>query len=256
MRSDVVVYSATGIALIPARRQTVFRLAKPSYGPLNPRRRDISGTDDRIEWNRFDLPGEQTIYAASTPQGAYGELLGPLKKPRALPAAALLDDVGDATIEDLIANDWAQAGKQLPPYVVDLNWLYRFRLYTLTLPERGWLVELEHSATVAYLHGHIPASLWDRGFRRITVSDLRSEDRLVTTTLAEQVAAVQLDDGATALGLRYGSKHGSDWQCWTIWLRGHLRNVLGVDDGIPVAEPNENPALAAVLQTYNLCRVD
>lgn len=25
--------------------------------------------------------------------------------------------------------------------------------------------------------------------------------------------------GDKAIGLRYGSKHGSDWDCWTVWLR-------------------------------------
>lgn len=150
MLGEALTCPVTGLALIPAAGQTVFRLAKPSYGPLNPQCRTISSCDDRSSWNRFDLPGEQTIYAASNPDGAYGELLGRLKKPRPVPAARYLDDVGSATIEELITEDWAAAGKKLAPYVVDINWLYEFRLYTLTLPEQGWLVESEHSRTVNF----------------------------------------------------------------------------------------------------------
>jgi hypothetical protein len=250
--SDVVICSATGIALVAASGQTVFRLAKPSYGALNPLRRAIGGDEDRSSWNRFDLPGEQTIYAASNPQGSYGELLGSLKKPQTVAASEYLDDVGDATMEELIAEDWVTAGKRLAPYVVDVNWLYEFRLYTLTLPRQGWFVASEHSRTVAYLHGHIPPGLWERGMRRITVSDLRSEDRFITTRLAEQLASARLAGGDNAIGLRYGSKHGSDWDCWTVWLREGVADRIVVDDGRLVRPPDQNPDLTKVLETYNL----
>lgn len=252
MGSDVVTCKVTGIALIAALGQTAYRLAKPSYGPLNPRRRSISSCDDRTSWNRFDLPGEQTIYAASSPEGAYGELLGSLKKPRTVAASRYLDGAGGATMEELIAADWAAAGKRLAPYQVDINWLYEFRMYTLTLPTQGWLVDSEHSRTVSFLHGNIPGKLWERGVHRVTVSDLRCEDRYVTTCLAEQLARACLADSGTALGLRYGSKHGSDWDCWTVWLRAGIGAAISVDRGSPVLTPDENPVLAKVLDTFSL----
>lgn len=252
MPGNALTCSVTGMALVAASGQTVFRLAKPSYGPLNPQRRSISSCDDRASWNRFDLPGEQAIYAASSPEGAYGELLGSLKKPRRVAASRYLDDVGGATMEELIAADWAAAGKKLAPYEVDINWLYEFRMYTLTLPHQGWLVESEHSRTVSFLHSNIPGSLWERGIQQITVSDLRCEDRYVTTTLAEQLARPRLADGSTALGLRYGSKHGSDWDCWTVWLRAGVVKAIAVDDGCPVLAPDRNPVLAKVLDTFSL----
>ncbi|WP_459974830.1 hypothetical protein [Mycobacterium sp. MUNTM1] len=252
MSDDVLICSVTGLALVPAAGQTVFRLAKPSYGPLNPQCRTISSCDDRSSWNRFDLPGEQTIYAASNPEGAYGELLGRLKKPRPVPAARYLDDVGSATMEELIAEDWAAAGKKLAPYVVDINWLYEFRLYTLTLPEHGWLVESEHSRTVNFLQSNIPGNLWERGIQHVTVSTLRCEDRYVTTYLAERLARARVVGDITPLGLRYGSKHGSDWDCWTVWLREGVADSMGVDGGTAVAAPNQNPVLAKVLDTFGL----
>jgi hypothetical protein len=250
--SNVRTCPTTGIALVPASGQTVFRLAKPSYGPLNPQRRTATSADDRSGWNRFDLPGEQTIYAASSPEGSYGELLGSLKKPRPVAAARLFDDAGGATMEELIAADWAAAGKRLAPYVVDINWLFEFLLYMMTLPQSGWLVDSEHSRTVTYLQGNIPLPLWERSIQRVTVSDLRSEDRFVTTHLAERLARARLDEGDTAIGLRYGSKHGSDWDCWTVWLRNGVAAGIAVDGGDPVQPPELNPVLAKVLETYNL----
>jgi hypothetical protein len=155
-------------------------------------------------------------------------------------------------MEELIAQEWAATGKKLAPYVLDINWLYEFRLYILTLPQVGWLVESEHSRTIAYLHGHIPLGLWERGIQRITVADLRSEDRFVTTSLAEQLARPRLADGIEAIGLRYGSKHGSEWDCWTIWLREGVAASIAVDKGSQIETPERNPLLAKVLDTYNL----
>lgn len=252
MSVDLDICSATGIALVPASQQLLFRLAKPSYGPLNPQHRGISSSDDRTGWNRFDIPGQQTVYSASSPEGAYGELLGSLKKPTAVPAAKYLDDVGGATIDELIQQDWADAGKRLPPYAVDLHWLNEFRLYTLTLPTSGWLVEIEHSSTVAYLGQHIPGPLWERGIQQITVAELRSSDRSLTTLLAEQLATARLADETHPIGIRYGSKHGSDWSCWAIWLRDTIKATIDVDPGTPIAPPGSNPALAKVLAAYNL----
>ncbi|MUL50054.1 hypothetical protein FZI85_29910 [Mycobacterium sp. CBMA293] len=250
--SNVLTCPSTGLALVPASGQTVFRLARPSYGALNPRRRTATSDDDRSEWNRFDLAGHQTVYAASTPEGAYGELLGSLKKPAQFPGSRLFDDAGTATMEELIAQDWAEAGKRLAPCEVDINWLYEFRMYTMTLPVGGWLVDSEHSRTVSYLQQNIPLAVWERSVHQVTVSVLRCEDRFITSHLAERLAGARLAEGDKAIGLRYGSKHGSDWDCWTVWLRGGVAASIAVDDGTPVQAPESNPVLAKVLDTYGL----
>lgn len=254
--ATVHICSKTGIVLISAEGQTVYRLAKPSYGPLNPLHRPLSSIEDRGVWNRYDIPGERTIYAASSKEAAYGELLGALKRPQQAVLAANLfdedDDVDDITLDELIAQDWQEAGKPLAPYVVDIHWLFEMRLYTVTLPATGWIIDAEHSKTVAYLHGHIPKNLIDRGTNAITVSDLRSEDRYLTTNLAEQLAKAALEDRAIAAGVRYGSKHGSDWECWAVWLRGDIPQLMTADTGEPVSAPEHNPPLRDVLWTYGL----
>lgn len=68
----------------------------------------------------------------------------------------------------------------------------------------------------------------------------------------EEIAAVLLADETHPIGIRYGSKHGSDWTCWSIWLRDTTRAAIDVDQGAPVAPPARNPALAKVLAAYNL----
>jgi hypothetical protein len=58
--------------------------------------------------------------------------------------------------------------------------------------------------------------------------------------------------GSSALGLRYGSKHRSDWDCWTVWLRAGVAAAIAVDGSSPVLAPDENPVLAKVLDTFSL----
>ena len=51
----------TGLALVDGP-DSAYRVAKESYGPLNPQERGLL-SDDRSLWYRFDTPG-RTIYAA------------------------------------------------------------------------------------------------------------------------------------------------------------------------------------------------
>lgn len=251
MTGEIYVCDATGLALLPAGGHRMYRLAKPSYGVLNPQTRGLSSSEDRTGWNRFDLPGEQTIYAASSREGAYGELLGALKHTRTYRAQDYLDDVGEADLYALIADDWSALGKQ-PPGTVDISWLYAHRLYALAMPAAGWFVEIENARTITYLNGHLPVPLWERGITEITASEIRNSDRDLTTTLAEILAAAPLEDTTAALGIHYHSKHGTEWTCWAIWLRNNLARTLFPDAGTEIAPPPSNPPLAAVLDTYNL----
>jgi hypothetical protein len=251
VRPEITVCAHTGLALLPAVRQLVYRLAKPSYGVLNPPVRGLSSSEDRSGWNRFDLPGEQTIYCASSPEGAYGELLGALKISGPYRARDYLDDPGEDDLYALIAGDWAELGAR-PPGVIDISWLYAHRMYTVTMPPAGWFIEIEHARSITYLGAHIPFSLWERGVTEITVAQTRSADRYLTTELAGALAAAPLDGEAPSLGIHYYSKHGTEWSCWAVWLRHEVKNALGSDQGVAVTPPAGNAALAAVLDTYNL----
>lgn len=251
MRPAITVCAHTGLALIPSARQLVYRLAKPSYGVLNPPARGLSSSEDRSGWNRFDLPGEQTIYCASSPEGAYGELLGALKISGPYRASDYLDDPGEDDLYALIAQDWAELGAR-PPGVIDISWLYAHRMYTVTMPPAGWFIEIEHARTITYLGAHIPLSLWERGVTEITVAQTRSADRYLTTELAGALAAAPLAGNVPSWGIHYYSKHGTEWSCWAVWLRHEAQDALSADPGEAVTPPPGNTALAAVLDTYNL----
>ena len=248
---EVAVCANTGLALLPAGGRSVYRLAKPSYGVLNPPARGVSSSEDRAGWNRFDLPGEQTIYCASSAEGAYGELLGALKVGGPYRAEEYLDDPGADDLYALIAQDWNDLGVR-PPGVVDIHWLYAHCLYTVTLPLSGWFVEIEHARTITYLASHIPLSLWERGVDEITVAQTRSGDRHLTTELAATLAIAPLVGGVRALGVHYFSKHGTQWSCWAVWLRDDVAGALDAGPGQAIAPPASNAALAAVLDIYNL----
>jgi hypothetical protein len=86
----------------------------------------------------------------------------------------------------------------------------------------------------------------------VTVAELRGEDRFVTSHLAETMARPRLQDQTRPIGLLYGSKLGSDWDCWTVWLRDGVHNAIIVDAGEPVLHPDENPVLLEVLKEHGL----
>lgn len=251
MTGESEVCASTGMALLPAFGQQSYRLAKPSFGALNPKTRGISSNEDRSSWNRFDLPGEKTIYCASSREGAYGELLGALKTSGPHRASHYLDDSEDVDLYTLIEQDWAELGA-LPPGVIDIGWLYEHRMYTVEMPTAGHFVEIERSRSLTYLTSHIPVSLYERGVTEITVAQTRSSDRHLTTELAATLAAAPLEGGATPLGVHYYSKHGSEWSCWAVWLLSEVANSLKEDSVEGVLPPPQNAALATVLDSYNL----
>ena len=63
--------AASGLRLVASPSSVVYRVAKSSYGPLNPPVRDDS---KRRAWNRWDTPG-RTIYASDSATTAYIESL-------------------------------------------------------------------------------------------------------------------------------------------------------------------------------------
>ncbi|MFF3574108.1 hypothetical protein [Nocardia jiangxiensis] len=248
----------TGLALVSAARREVFRLAKPIYGPLDPITRGVSAFEDREEWNRFDVEGQRTVYAASTMEGAYGELLAPLRPKLPTAASAYFDDVHqDDELESLIREEWRSSGYR-PPGEVDLTWLAELKLYRITLPARGWLIDIEAAASLSVIStAYAPRALIERGITDITVAELRGPARWLTTAIASRIWPVTLYDGTLSHGVMYGSRYGSEWSCWAVWLRRSKRShpkglVTTADSGTEVLQPALNPPLQAVLSTYGL----
>lgn len=250
--------SKTGLVLVPSASREVYRLAKPSYGPLNPLLRGLPGEGSPAAWNRYDVAGQKTVYAAGTEEGAYGELLAPLKPRLPVAASTYFDDVGPGDeLDSLIREEWENAGFRAPREI-DLTWLTEYRLYRITLPTMGWFIDIEAASSLSAIARYPPPSLIESGVTEVSVAELRGRDRALTTAIATRLWPITLDDDSLAHGIMYGSRHGSEWSCWAIWLRrtrsGRATKGLipAADPGVEVLPPAVNPPLDAILTTYDL----
>lgn len=218
---QTTICQATGLALLRCTGQSVWRVQKPSFGPLNPPTRQPD--QDRGEWGRWDVPAALTIYAGASPLGSYMETLA-WAKPADL---GTLGDVFPDDGEDVtpliteVAQEWAEKN-HMPPRSVPRGWRDDRRLYQLALPPDGWLVDLRMSDTVAALNSSADLMTTLRSFlpgQELTLGDLLGRDRELTSRVAEWIYGQVLDDGHLPHGIIYSSKWGVDLPCYAVWLR-------------------------------------
>lgn len=255
------VCAATGLLLRPAARRRIWRVAKTSYGALNPQSRVVGA--DTSDWGRYDVAGHRTAYGASPKEATYGESLASqrLKLAKNAPTwEALFDDPpppGVTSLLEAVEREWSDR-HYMPPGTVAAGWRQERLIYELRLPTSGWFIDIERAESIAAISRSLKDELAGLGLEHLTVSDLRSERRDVTTTVAGWLRDRVLDDGFLPHGIQFGSKHDSAWTCWAIWLRG-------VDDNKPVsAEPtksaagseikvcDQNPELQRIVQLFDL----
>lgn len=209
--APVTICSATGLALIKYPSKGTWRVFKTAFGPLTGRPR-IS--DDPEDWNRFDLPDAATLYSSTDVQGAYAEVLAPLR-PRvnelAALAASVFDDVGPG--DDPIGEEWAEKGHMLVGNIAKV-WHVERNLAQVGVATDGWYIDIEHPVSLQVLRSQFAGLLAERALRDFDVSVIRGHDRVVTCAVAEWVNALYLEDGSVPLGIRYNSRHATDWECW------------------------------------------
>jgi len=169
------------------------------------------------------------------------------------PIAAALE----ITVDELlvaIAKDWEE-GDYREVGAMPAGWRERRRLYQLTIEDAGWLVDVSHPASIAALEaahdGAVGRFLANQGIPALNVSVLTSDNRLVTTMLAEIMRDAELDDGSTPRGVHFGSKHGGAW-CRAIWLpyQDEMPAGLRVLNAAPISA--DDPALTAVSGWFGL----
>ncbi|ABK05884.1 hypothetical protein Arth_4243 (plasmid) [Arthrobacter sp. FB24] len=221
---------ATGIWLLPARRQTAYRIQKTSYSALSaPARMD--GTD-RLAWGRYDTVGT-TLYLAENAECAFSETLSPFK--RAIGTVDPLRKDADAlgmTLEDFyeeVAYQW-QEKSFMNSGTLPRIWRTERQLHIVELPFPGWWIDVEHPETMAAVEAAIPDTLKDLGITHVDTSLLRSNRRDVTTAIADHLRDLVLFDGSYAPGIKFGSRHGA-YLNWAVWLRDHDLQLSG-DDGL------------------------
>lgn len=261
--ANVRICKTTGLVLVAATGQTGTRIQKVSYGAMAPLKRPLK--EDAGHWGRYDVPGHSTIYLASTAKGAYAESLASQRIPNTLKTIRLSDVFDDSesrdspdTVFEAIRKDWNHLYGGMTPGKIVMGWRDARLEYPMTLPPSGWVVDIEASSTVATLNSDLRDQLGDLNIDHLSVGDLRGENRYLTTAIAGWVHSRVLDDGSLPHGIVYGSKHGSDYKCWAIWLRN-------VDDGKEAATeptkagpgkeidlPRNNPPLQSVASQFGL----
>jgi hypothetical protein len=197
---------------------------------MNPKRRPID--DDRSKWSRWDVPGHRTLYGATQEKTAFREVIqyiAPALPPT--PMTDLFDDVDDndaSTLDEQVAAELPQHGA-MAPRSISKGWRDERTIYSLRLAPSGWFVDVAAAQSISAIGIALQDPLQELGVNELTLHELTGSDtdKKITTTIAEWVRSVILDDGSLPHGIMYRSKWGADWETWAFWLRR-------VDDGFPL----------------------
>jgi hypothetical protein len=245
----------TGLRLVPVDDAIGFHVAKETYPqPSAPERTpDIH----RNDWGRYDTLG-QTYYIAETAECAFAEVLAWMRRSNGSddPLAPIAAQLG-LTIEETvkaIAKDWGEADFR-GVGALPATWYERRRMYRPLVTDGGWLVDIEHPDTIAALQGPPDGSfakfLANQGITSLTTGVLRSDNRLVTTMLAELVRDAVLDDDTTPRGIHFGSKHGGAW-CRAVWLPYNPDAPAGIEIVSSASILENDPAMRTVAGRFGL----
>lgn len=98
------------------------------------------------------------------------------------------------------------------------KWRDDRKLHLVSMPQHGWWVDAENPESISAIEKAIPDVLLASDISALDVSHLRSQDRKLTTAIAEHVAAQKLFDGTFPLGIIFGSRHGSGTN-YAVWRR-------------------------------------
>lgn len=211
----------------------------------------------RQYWNRYDTIGK-TYYVAESPDCAYAEVLAQFK--RANGARDPLEPIAKAlglTLEEMmrsIAQDWGESDfRNLG--AVPLLWRANRLLHEARLFGGGWLIDVQHPDSIAALElahdGDVAKFLARQGILSLNVSALTSDNRTVTTMLAEIMRDTQLDDGSTPRGVHFGSKHGGAW-CRAVWLPYADASPAGIEITNSTSIEADDPAFQQVVRRFRL----
>ncbi|UNX55229.1 hypothetical protein MF406_02815 [Georgenia sp. TF02-10] len=166
---------------------------------------------------RFDTIG-RTVYFAERASTAFAEVLQDFRAARvALQADA--DAIG-MSVEEYIANvcDQAAVNGRERPWAVSADWQMSRSLHRVAMPAEGWWVHIHHRTTLNRLGLDLAEPLRQAGVPLLTLSGTTSENRAVTTLLAQHVRGQTLFDGSLPLGIQFTSTTGYG-TCWAWWDR-------------------------------------
>lgn len=215
----------SGLHLLPAGGEEAFRVAKDRYGALSAKENDVIGPwpigpsgyaeDAR---GRFDTIG-RTIYLAESRKCSYAEVLNPFRARRAA-IARVAERIGcnpDEYMERVVAE--AEENGRSRPWAIDVDWQMDRSMYSIQMPASGWWVQIDHPDSFSALeHLTEPVTGFTERLRMMTEARVMSEDRALTTLMAQAIRNQTLHDGSEALGISYRSQT-SYGRCWAYWDR-------------------------------------
>lgn len=262
--TDTRQCARTGLRLVRTAGREAVRVARLSYGALNPVLREESPSSVD-KWGRWDILGGRTIYTADHAETAYREVLAYLA-PSAGVRDTRLDQVfteddqatgGPHTLLEAIAAEWGELW-HIEPRMIVRGWRDARLLYELMLPVDGWCVDVEHQDSIDALNRGLAQHLAAAGISRLTREHACGENRDITTYAALWIHGQVLDDGSLPHGITYPSKHGSNGTCWALWLRrvddGHDPSTepTTVTDEHEIKDPQHDTALKAAADAFGL----
>jgi hypothetical protein len=249
----------TGLYLVPARGQTAWRVAKEQYvrsggilavranggvGPLPQEAPDRRG--------RFDTIG-RTVYFAESAEAAFAEVLQEFRKARvALEADAAAADFSVEEYVETVRQHAVDNGRDVP-WAVGARWQMDRCVHSVSMPEQGWWVRVDHRATLDRVGMDLAPHLKDLGVALLTLSNVMGESRAVTTLIAQHIRDQDLFDGSRPLGIEFTSKTGYG-TCWAWWYRRADDGLApGADDPKTVTNTNVDvPAFRKVAAAWDI----
>jgi hypothetical protein len=205
---------------VPERSERSVRIAKPKYGAISAPERPVRpARSARSQWGRYDSPG-RTLYVASDLETAFAEVLSPFKRqlgatdPLEADAAAL--GITRAELLEIISAEWTERGF-MGMGAIPRQWRTDRSIFQLFGQGDGWYIDVEHPDSIAAIEVALEGMLAKREVSSLTTAILRGPDRDVTTRIGRFLRRVDIDSGAPAKGIQFGSKFGGGW-CRAIWL--------------------------------------
>ena len=121
--------------------------------------------------------------------------------------------------------------------------------------EAGPWVDIAHSETLAALNGALGSLLYEVEVEQtLTLAEVTSGRREVTTILASWIRDQVLDNGSYPMGIRFPSKHGAVGHCWAFWLRradiGLMDDPVTSDAGTQIR--GNDPAYTYALEHHGI----
>ncbi|MFL0360884.1 RES domain-containing protein [Curtobacterium flaccumfaciens] len=214
--------TATGLRLLPCTGDVGHRIAKNTYAPISAPARHDAGDNhtERSSWGRYDAVGTETLYTAGSRTGALAEVLSSFKLPLGTRSALEVDAAAlGLTLEEFlvdVAAEWEERSF-MQTGALPRSWRDDRAALLIRQPAVGWLVDVEHPDSISALEPILTTHLLVGGYATFTTAALRSDDRALTTAIADIVHDATLDDGSRPIGIHFGSKFGGSW-CRAFWL--------------------------------------